>query len=111
MTQQQDPLASAQIIQVAVEEGQTIIGIAQRNSTTLPIIATLNPQISFFGCDFSQQSREIEFPGEHGQLTLRHLEAEDAAVELQRPVRLMARNAGSAARPMPTDTSGLGRRG
>lgn len=55
-TQVRDPLANAQIIQVAVEEGQTIIGIAQRNSTTLPIIATLNPQISFFGCDFSNPS-------------------------------------------------------
>jgi hypothetical protein len=56
VTQQQDPLASAQIIQVAVEEGQTIIGIAQRNSTTLPIIATLNPQLTFENCDFSTPS-------------------------------------------------------
>ncbi|MFN8451484.1 MAG: hypothetical protein U0521_23580 [Anaerolineae bacterium] len=47
---------NAQIIQVTVEEGQTIIGIAENNSTTLPIIATLNPQISFFGCDFSNPS-------------------------------------------------------
>ncbi|MCC6805403.1 MAG: LysM peptidoglycan-binding domain-containing protein [Anaerolineae bacterium] len=47
---------NAQIIQVQVEEGQTIIGIAENNSTTLPIIATLNPQISFFGCDFSNPS-------------------------------------------------------
>lgn len=56
VTQERDPLASAQIIQVAVEEGQTIIGIAQRNSTTLPIIATLNPQLTFANCDFSTPS-------------------------------------------------------
>jgi LysM repeat protein len=47
---------NAQIIQITVEEGQTIIGIAERNSTTLPIIATLNPQLSFFSCDFSNPS-------------------------------------------------------
>lgn len=47
---------NAQIIQVQIAEGQTIIGIAENNSTTLPILATLNPQISFFGCDFSNPS-------------------------------------------------------
>jgi hypothetical protein len=48
--------SNAEIIQVTVQENQTIIGIAQNNSTTLPIIATLNPQISFLGCDFSTPS-------------------------------------------------------
>jgi hypothetical protein len=48
--------SNAEIIQVEVQEGQTIIGIAQNNSTTLPIIATLNPQITFLNCDFSTPS-------------------------------------------------------
>lgn len=48
--------SNAEIIQVEVQEGQTIIGIAQNNSTTLPIIATLNPQIQFLNCDFSTPS-------------------------------------------------------
>jgi hypothetical protein len=47
---------NARIIQVQVEEGDTIVGIAQRNSTTLPIVATLNPQLFFSGCDFTNPS-------------------------------------------------------
>ncbi len=48
--------SNAQIIQVTVQEGQTIIGIAQSNSTTLSIVATLNPQLGFYNCDFSNPS-------------------------------------------------------
>jgi hypothetical protein len=44
------------IVQVQVQEGDTIVGIAQRNSTTLPIVATLNPQLFFSGCDFRNPS-------------------------------------------------------
>jgi hypothetical protein len=47
---------NARIIQVQVQEGDTIVGIAQRNSTTLPIVATLNPQLFFSGCDFTNPS-------------------------------------------------------
>jgi hypothetical protein len=47
---------NAEIIQVAVAEGETILGIAERNSTTLVIVATLNPQLGFFNCDFTNPS-------------------------------------------------------
>ncbi len=47
---------NAQIVQVQIAEGQTIIGIAQSNSTTLTIIATLNPQLFFYNCDFTNPS-------------------------------------------------------
>lgn len=45
-----------EIISVGVAEGQTIIGIAQENATTLVILATLNPDIGFFNCDFNNPS-------------------------------------------------------
>ncbi len=45
-----------EIIQVTVREGQTIVGIAEENATTLVIVATLNPQIGFFNCDFTNPS-------------------------------------------------------
>lgn len=48
--------SNAEIIQVEIGEGETIIGIAQRNSTTLNILATLNPQLGWFGCDFRNPS-------------------------------------------------------
>ena len=47
---------NAEIIQVNVQEGETIIGIAQKNATTLSIMATLNPQLGFYNCDFSNPS-------------------------------------------------------
>ncbi len=53
---QQFSLGNAVIVQVQVKEGDTIVGIAQSNSTTLPIVATLNPQLGFFGCDFTNPS-------------------------------------------------------
>ncbi len=46
----------AEIIQVEVREGETILGIASRNATNLTILATLNPQLRFIGCDFSNPS-------------------------------------------------------
>ncbi len=48
--------SNAEIIQVSVQEGETIIGIAQRNATTLSIMATLNPQLGFYNCDFANPS-------------------------------------------------------
>ncbi len=45
-----------EIIQVPVQEGITILGIAQQYNTTLPIMATLNPQLGFFNCDFDNPS-------------------------------------------------------
>lgn len=40
----------------AVEEGQTIIGIALQYNTTMAILAELNPQLFWFGCDFTVAS-------------------------------------------------------
>jgi len=54
--QQSGVPANAQIIQVQVKDGDTIVGITESNSTTLPIVATLNPQLSFYGCDFTNPS-------------------------------------------------------
>ncbi len=55
--QQQSGLpGNAEIIQVTVQEGETIIGIAQKNATTLSIMATLNPQLGFYNCDFANPS-------------------------------------------------------
>lgn len=45
-----------EIIQVPVQEGITILGIAQQYNTTLPIMATLNPQLGFYNCDFDNPS-------------------------------------------------------
>jgi hypothetical protein len=45
-----------QIIQVQIKEGDTIVGITESNSTTLPIVATLNPQLQFINCDFTNPS-------------------------------------------------------
>jgi hypothetical protein len=44
------------IIQHSVVEGETIVGIAQQYATTLEVISQLNPDIPFFGCDFSVAS-------------------------------------------------------
>lgn len=41
------------ILQHIVVEGETIVGIAQQYSTTLEVLSQLNPDIPFFGCDFS----------------------------------------------------------
>ncbi len=47
------PSISGDIIEYTVNEGETIIGVAENNATTLSALATLNPAISFVGCDFS----------------------------------------------------------
>ncbi len=47
------PSIPNEIVQYTVNEGETIIGVAESNATTLSILATLNPSISFAGCDFS----------------------------------------------------------
>lgn len=44
------------ITQYVVKSGETIVGIAQRNATTIEIIAQLNPELGFFGCDFTNPS-------------------------------------------------------
>ncbi len=49
-------VANAQIIQVTVQDGDTIVGIAESNATTLSIVATLNPQLNFYQCDFTNPS-------------------------------------------------------
>lgn len=47
---------NAPTVQVTVRAGETILGVAAQNSTTLVILATLNPELSFFGCDFNNPS-------------------------------------------------------
>ncbi len=49
-------LANAALIDVTVQDGDTIVGIAESNATTLSIIATLNPQLNFYQCDFTNPS-------------------------------------------------------
>jgi len=50
-----DP-ASGPTNQVSVREGETILGLAASNETTLVILATLNPQLRFLNCDFNNPS-------------------------------------------------------
>lgn len=40
------------LLQHSVLEGQTIVDIASQYSTTLEVLARLNPDIDFFGCNF-----------------------------------------------------------
>ncbi|MBK8026075.1 MAG: hypothetical protein IPK19_32995 [Chloroflexi bacterium] len=44
------------ITQVEVREGITILGIASEYNANLPLLATLNPQLFFISCDFSNPS-------------------------------------------------------
>ncbi|MBW4435975.1 MAG: LysM peptidoglycan-binding domain-containing protein [Pleurocapsa minor GSE-CHR-MK-17-07R] len=41
------------VVTYVISEGETILGVAGSNSTTLGVMATLNPDIAFFGCDFT----------------------------------------------------------
>ncbi len=43
---------NAEIIPYTVLEGDTIVGIAANWATTLEVLARLNPDIGFFGCNF-----------------------------------------------------------
>ncbi len=45
-----------QVIEVVVREGNTILGIAEQNNTTLSVLRRLNPQLVFLNCDFSNPS-------------------------------------------------------
>jgi hypothetical protein len=49
------PSATPQVLTMihTVEEGQTIIGIAVQYNTTMSILANFNPQLYWFGCDFT----------------------------------------------------------
>jgi LysM repeat protein len=44
------------ITQHVVKSGETIVGIAQQYQTTLEVLSQLNPEIGFFGCDFTNPS-------------------------------------------------------
>ncbi|MFN8529652.1 MAG: hypothetical protein U0670_13670 [Anaerolineae bacterium] len=50
------PSENAQIIAVEIPENISILGIAVDYETTLSVLATLNPQLRFRGCDFSNPS-------------------------------------------------------
>jgi LysM repeat protein len=49
-------LSNAPTTQHTIGEGETILGVAGQYNTTLVILATLNPDIGFFGCDYSNPS-------------------------------------------------------
>lgn len=44
------------VTQVAVREGQTILELAAQSGSTLVILATLNPQLGFYNCNFNNPS-------------------------------------------------------
>lgn len=52
---QNPPTATPQLLTGVhvVEEGQSIVGIAQQYNTTMAILAQLNSQLWWYGCDFS----------------------------------------------------------
>lgn len=47
---------NAEVLEVPVQENDTILRFVQEYETTLNILATLNPDKRFFGCDFSNPS-------------------------------------------------------
>jgi hypothetical protein len=50
------PEGTMQVMEVVVREGNTILGIAQQNNTTLSVLRRLNPQLAFWNCDFNNPS-------------------------------------------------------
>jgi LysM repeat protein len=48
--------AAVPVTQHNVREGETILGVAGQYNTTLVILATLNPEIDFVGCDYNNPS-------------------------------------------------------
>ena len=48
--------AEIPVTQHSVREGETILGVAGQYNTTLVILATLNPEIDFVGCDYNNPS-------------------------------------------------------
>jgi hypothetical protein len=50
------PQIGGVIVQHAVVEGETILGIAEQYRTTLRVLRELNPAVAFIGCDFSNPS-------------------------------------------------------
>lgn len=48
-----DQLGDAPTTGHVVQEGETVIDIAQQYNTTLEIVSQLNPDIGFFGCNFN----------------------------------------------------------
>jgi hypothetical protein len=48
--------SAVMVTQHAVREGETILGVAGQYNTTLVILATLNPDLGFFGCDYNNPS-------------------------------------------------------
>lgn len=50
------PEGTMQVMEVVVREGNTILGIAEQNNTTLSVLRRLNPQLVFLNCDFSNPS-------------------------------------------------------
>lgn len=44
------------VSQHVIRDGETILGVAGQYNTTLVILATLNPDLGFFGCDYNNPS-------------------------------------------------------
>jgi hypothetical protein len=47
---------AAPVTQHTISEGETILGVAGEYNTTLVILATLNPDLGFSGCDYNNPS-------------------------------------------------------
>jgi hypothetical protein len=47
---------TTQITCHTVEEGETVVGIAEQYNTTLEVLSQLNPNLYWFGCNFSNYS-------------------------------------------------------
>jgi len=47
---------NAELIQVEIQENDSILRFAQEYETNLSILATINPQLGFIGCDFANPS-------------------------------------------------------
>lgn len=82
-----------------VQEGQTIIGIALQYNTTMAILAELNPQLFWFGCDFT-----IASGGENcnPQLSI----GQELVVPMPTPTPTLSPTPSGFETPTPTPTPG-----
>jgi hypothetical protein len=60
------PEGTMQVMEVVVREGDTILGIAEQNNTTLSVLRRLNPQLAFLELRFQQSQRrtQLQCPAE-----------------------------------------------
>ncbi len=82
-----------------VEEGQTVIGLARSYNTTIALLARLNPQLYWYGCDFTIASGG---PNCSPSLSI----GEEIVVPLPTPTPSATPTPSGSETPTPTSTPG-----